>query len=266
MKHSIPHETCQPGADCSRRLRGAARQCNQAAFRIGHRTKRRGQWSIGKAYNRSFSTFMSTTPTAGQSGPQSESTGNGSHLHGCLAAQQSWSAQYRAGLWDDLDSAEQSAPYLTICELYQRHVGDGALLDIGCGSGMLYRYLTEHAGLQSACYTGVDVADDAVRCATASFPGVRISRRNYHSEAVGSRFDCVIFNESLQCFDDPEAVLDKCTRDNLHPCSVLIVAMSGWEHGALWQLLEHRYQLLDEQEARGDDGRTWTVRVYKVPC
>jgi trans-aconitate methyltransferase len=209
---------------------------------------------------------MSTTPTAGQSGAQSESTGNGSHLHGCPAAQQSWNAQYRAGLWDDLDSAEQPAPYLTICELYQRHVGDGALLDIGCGSGMLYRYLTEHAGLQSACYTGVDVADDAVRRATASFPGVRVSRRNYDSETVGSRFDCVIFNESLQCFDDPGAVLEKCTRDNLHPCSVLIVAMSGWEHAALWQLLERRYQLLDEQDAYGGDGLAWTVRVYKVAC
>ena len=209
---------------------------------------------------------MSTTSTAGQSGPQSESTGNGSHPHGCPAAQQSWNAQYRSGLWDDLDSAERSALYLTICELYQRHVGDGALLDIGCGSGMLYQYLTEHASLHSACYTGVDVADDAIRCATASFPGVRISRRDYDSESVGSRFDCVIFNDSLQCFDNPRAILEKCTRDNLHPCSVLIVAMSGWEHAALWELLEHRCQLLDQRDGYGDDGGAWTVRVYKVPC
>jgi 2-polyprenyl-3-methyl-5-hydroxy-6-metoxy-1,4-benzoquinol methylase len=209
---------------------------------------------------------MSTTSAAGQSGPQSESTGNGSHLHGCPAAQQSWNAQYRSGLWDDLDSVERSALYLTICELYQRHVGDGALLDIGCGSGMLYQYLTEHASLHSACYTGVDVADDAIRCATASFPGVRISRRDYDSESVGSRFDCVIFNDSLQCFDDPGAILEKCARDNLHPCSVLIVAMSGWEHAALWELLEHRCQLLDQRDGYGDDGGAWTVRVYKVPC
>lgn len=209
---------------------------------------------------------MSTTSAAGQRGPQSESTGNGNRTHGCPAAQQPWAASYRPGQWDDLDSAEQPAPYLTICELYQRHVGDGALLDIGCGGGMLYRYLTEHAGLRSECYTGVDVANDAVRCATASFPGVRISQRDYDRESVGSRFDCVIFNESLQCFDDPAAILDKCARDNLHPCSVLIVAMSGWEHAALWHLLDRRYLLLDEQDARGDDGRAWTVRVYKAAC
>lgn len=209
---------------------------------------------------------MSTTSAAGYPGPQSESTGNGSQPHGCPVAQRLWHAPHRSGQWDDPDRAEQSAPYMTICELYQRYVGEGAVLDIGCGDGALYQYLTEHAGLDSDDYTGVDVADDAVRRAAASFPGVKVSRRDYDSEAVGSRFDCVVFNASLHCFDDPAAILDKCSRDNLHPCSILIVAMSGWAHSPLWHLLESRYRLLDEQMAHADDGPTWTVRAYKAPC
>src|SRR6476620_2083166 len=106
---------------------------------------------------------MSTMSTAGQLGLRRESTGNGSGATGCPVAQQVWDAQYRAGEWDSPDSAEQAALYLAICELYQRHSGDGTVLDICCGSGNLYHYLTEHAGMQTSCYTGIDVAEDAVR-------------------------------------------------------------------------------------------------------
>lgn len=209
---------------------------------------------------------MSTMSAAGQSGLQNESTGKGGHVHGCPAAQHAWNALYRSGHWHTLDSAEQSAPYLAISELYQRHVGDGTVLDVGCGSGTLYQYLTEHAGIQNHCYTGVDIADEAVRCAAARFPEARIGQRDYGSESVGSRFDCIIFNESLQYFDDPEAVLEKCTSNNMHACSVLIVAMAGPQHGPLWNLLQRHYRLVDEQEVMGDDGSAWNVRVFKVNC
>jgi 2-polyprenyl-3-methyl-5-hydroxy-6-metoxy-1,4-benzoquinol methylase len=187
-------------------------------------------------------------------------------MQGCPAAQQLWDAHYRSGHWDLFESAEQAAPYLTICELYQRHAGDGTVLDIGCGSGNLYHYLSEHAGLPDACYTGVDVAIEAVRRATARFPGVRIGQRDYAAESVGSRFDCVIFNESLQYFPDPAAALDKCVANNMHACSVLIVAMSGCGNDALWESLQRRCRVVDEREVTGEDGRAWTIRVYKDEC
>lgn len=38
-----------------------------------------------------------------------------------------------------------------------------------------------------------------------------------------------------------------------------------WQQPALWWLLERRCPLLDDQEARGDDRRSWTVRACKMP-
>lgn len=209
---------------------------------------------------------MSTVSAAGHSSLLHESTGSGNCVKGCPVAQQLWDVHYQSGHWDILESVDHAAPYLTICELYQRHVGDGTVLDIGCGSGNLYHYLSEHAGLLDACYTGVDVAIDAVRRATARFPGVRIGRRDYGAESVGSCFDCVIFNESLQYFRDPAAILDKCMVNNMHACSVLIVAMSGSGNDILWDLLQRRCRLVDEREVVCEDGRPWTIRVFKDEC
>jgi len=208
---------------------------------------------------------MSTMSTAGQSGTRNESTGNGSGIKGCPVAQHLWDAQYRSGQWDHPDCADQAALYLAICEMYQRYSGDGTVLDIGCGSGNLYRYLTEHAGMQTSCYTGIDIAEEAVRRAAAQFPEAGFGKRDYGTESVGSRFDCVIFNESLQCFEDPVSILQKCMDRNMHACSLLIVAMSGDQNDVLWRALEQRFGMVDEQLAESG-GNLWKIWALKPDC
>jgi 2-polyprenyl-6-hydroxyphenyl methylase/3-demethylubiquinone-9 3-methyltransferase len=205
-------------------------------------------------------------PTAGQSGPGRESAGNGGSVRSRPVAQQVWDAHYRSGQRDYPDSAGQAALHLAICELYQRYSGDGTVLDIGCGNGNLYRYLTEHAGMDTSCYTGIDVAEEAVRQAAAQFPEAGFGQRDYGTESVGSRFDCVIFNESLQCFEDPIAILEKCMDRNMHACSLLIVAMSGDQNESLWGALEERFGMVDEHLAQDHDGSPWKIRALKPDC
>jgi trans-aconitate methyltransferase len=207
---------------------------------------------------------MRMTSTAGQSGLRRESTGNGSMLNDCQVAQAMRHAATEPGQYENIEDANHAAHYLTICELVQRHVGDGTVLDVGCGGGRLYHYLTEHAGMPAACYTGVDRCGDAVRMAAARFPEAGFGRRDYGSESVASRFDCVIFNDSLHCFDDPAAVLDKCVDRNMHACSVLIVAMPANRHDASWQLLAQRYRVVDEQVVSEADGSAWLLRTMRL--
>ena len=215
---------------------------------------------------RSATSKMRMTSTAGQYGMRRESTGSGSMMNDCQVTHAMRQAPTGSGeLEDKGEDADYAAHFLTICELVQRHVGDGTVLDIGCGSGRLYHYLTGHAGMPAGCYTGVDSSGDAVRLAAARFPEAGFGRRDYGRESVASRFDCVIFNDALHCFDDPAAILDKCIARNMHACSVLIVALPAGRHQAVWQLLDGRTRFVDEQAVRDADGSTWTVRAMKLP-
>ena len=207
---------------------------------------------------------MRMTSTAGQYGMRRESTGSGSMMNDCQLTHAVRQAPTGSGELEDRgEDAACAAHFLTICELVQRHVGDGTVLDIGCGSGRLYHYLTEHAGMPAGCYTGVDSSGDAVRLAAARFPDAGFGRRDYGRESVASRFDCVIFNDSLYCFEDPAAILDKCMDRNMHACSVLIVALPAGRYEAVWQLLGLRYRILDERMVEDADGSAWVVRAMK---
>lgn len=200
---------------------------------------------------------MTTVSTAGQQGQRDGAPSNGGH-------NAPLPEEARSLDWDYAQSAGQAGLYMAICELYQRHAGEGSVLDIGCGCGHLYHYLTEHARMPSHGYTGIDSAADAVRRAASRFPEAGFGQRDYWRESVGSRFDCVIFNDALQCFADPAAVLAKCTDRNMHACSLLIVAMAEGGHDAVWHALGKRYIPVDEKTVKNAEGKVWKVRALKL--
>ena len=207
---------------------------------------------------------MRMMSTAGQAGPRRGSIGDGSMMNDCQAAQAVRHAPAGPSQDENRESADHSAHYLTICELVQRHVGEGTVLDVGCGSGKLFHYLTEHAGMPAGWYTGIDCCCKAVRQAAARFPEAGFGRRDYGQESVASRFDCVIFNDSLQCFDDPAATLDNCVEKNMHACSVLIVCIPEGQHEVLWRMLAQRCHVVDVQTVKDDDGSAWTLRALRL--
>ena len=207
---------------------------------------------------------MRMMSTAGRSGPRRESIGDGSMMNDCQAAQAVRHAPAEPGQDENREDADHSAHYLTICELVQRHVGEGTVLDVGCGSGRLYHYLTEHAGMPVGWYTGIDCCCNAVRQAAARFPEAGFGRRDYGRESVASRFDCVIFNDSLHCFDDPAATLEKCVERNMHACSVLIVCIPEGQHDVLRRMLAQRCHVVDVQTVEDDNGSAWTLQTLKL--
>ena len=111
-----------------------------------------------------------------------------------------WERMYRAGQWDFLGSPTQQLRHLAIARILRERFPDGAaVLDVGCGPGLLFPLLD---GPQHS-YTGLDVAPTAIatsrgRCdgdARSSFECVAFE--DFRTER---RFDAVVLSEVLYYF------------------------------------------------------------------
>jgi 2-polyprenyl-3-methyl-5-hydroxy-6-metoxy-1,4-benzoquinol methylase len=184
-------------------------------------------------------------------------------IKGSPAAREVWEQQYRSGGWDYLAGEDEAGHYLAIAEFCRRHLRGSSLLDIGCGTGILVGCLQRHAGMAPSRYTGIDLAEAAVRQAASSHPGARITRLDYSTDVVPGRYDGVIFNETLYCFDDPVAILDKSIADNMHAGSLLIISMYGDHHEAIWDAIASRCDTVDEQVVENSRGVRWKIRALR---
>jgi 2-polyprenyl-3-methyl-5-hydroxy-6-metoxy-1,4-benzoquinol methylase len=184
-------------------------------------------------------------------------------IKGSPAAREVWERQYRSGGWDYLAADDEAAHYLAIVRFYQRHLPGGSVLDIGCGAGILAARLQRHAGMPLSRYTGIDLSEEAILRAAASFPEANWHRLDYGADAMPGRYDGVIFNETLYFFDDPIAILDKSIADNMHGGSLLIISMYGEHHEALWQAMATRGATVDEEVVENSRGVRWKIRTLR---
>lgn len=71
-------------------------------------------------------------------------------------SKEKWESEYSKGQWNYLDqeTVERSrTAIVAVFTLYKR--GDGIILDVGCGEGVLYDYLPESS---RSNYIGVDIS------------------------------------------------------------------------------------------------------------
>jgi 2-polyprenyl-3-methyl-5-hydroxy-6-metoxy-1,4-benzoquinol methylase len=185
-------------------------------------------------------------------------------IKGSAAPREVWEQQYRSRGWDYLASPEEAGHYLAIADLCRRHLSGASLLDIGCGTGILAGYLQRDAGMAPSRYSGIDLAQEAVSQAALSYPGARFSRLDYSTDPVAGRYDGVIFNETIYCFDDPLAIVDKSIVDNMHARSLLIISMYGDHHEALWDAIAARCSTVDERLVENSRGVRWKIRALRA--
>jgi hypothetical protein len=119
--------------------------------------------------------------------------------------------------------------------------------------------------MEPSRYTGIDLAQEAVNQAAASWPGARFLRLDYATDAAPGRYDAVIFNETLYCFEDALAVLDKSIAGNMHARSRLIVSMYGEHHGPVWDAIASRCDTVEKKSVSNSGGVRWKIRLLR-PC
>jgi 2-polyprenyl-3-methyl-5-hydroxy-6-metoxy-1,4-benzoquinol methylase len=187
----------------------------------------------------------------------------GRRSDGLLQPAQTWEAQYAAGRWDFLAQLPELARFSILAGYISHLRPGGAVLDTGCGQGVLLRRLP------SSCYSryvGIDVSGSAIAVAQreqnerSTFLAV-----DCEEYSPAEHFDVIVFNEVLCCLRDPLHTVERYAR-SLNPGGILLVSLCTAARGSstiLWRL-KQAYATVDEvQVAHSGSKISWMCAALR---
>jgi predicted TPR repeat methyltransferase len=126
-----------------------------------------------------------------------------------------WETTYSKGTYDGHADAYQWMRYAVISELIH---SDNArsVLDIGCGYGLLRRFLP-----LDCAYTGLEISQVAVDGITDKRPADHFICADIQKWSPDAAYDAIVLSEVLYYCQEPRAVLFKLEQ-NLNPSGLLI--------------------------------------------
>jgi SAM-dependent methyltransferase len=173
-----------------------------------------------------------------------------------------WEAQYAAGRWDFLAGLDQLARYSVIAGYIHYLKPGAAVLDVGCGEGLLLRSYRPYGYVR---YLGVDIAANAIaRLGAAEDARTRFVCADAESFQPDERFDVIVFNESLYYFRDPLATFARYLQF-LHNDGIIIVStfLGSPRAVSILRRLRERYALLDEVQIKHDKKLAMICSVFR---
>lgn len=173
---------------------------------------------------------------------------------------------YAEGGWDYLRGIDELPRFSVVSGLCHFLKPGGSILEIGCGDGILHERLDRsHFGR----FVGIDISAEAVGRAragqdvTSTF--VVADARDYDPDGL---FDLIIFNEVLEYFPDPFAVVRRydpyLERGGVHIVS-MFVGHDSVRSRKIWRMLDRRYDVLTETRVSNEHGFTWVVKALVPP-
>lgn len=172
-----------------------------------------------------------------------------------------WDEQYAGQHWDFLTGVGELAHYAVIAAYGSYLRPHAAVLDLGCGEGVLYdRYLP----LGCRRYVGVDISQTAVaRLAERASPENEFVAQDAETYEPDGAFDVIIFNESITYFTEPEASFERYARW-LAPDGIMIVSchVQSPRAQAIQRNLKTRHEVMDETVVQ-QGSASWRVTVLR---
>lgn len=178
-----------------------------------------------------------------------------------------WDSEYATGRWEWLKCDDERVHNYIIAAYCTRFGPDAAILDVGCGEGVLHNLLTRDGYRQ---YVGIDLSSTAIdRMASRRDNRTHFLVANAETLALEARFDIVVLNEVLYYFRDPIAALSRLRA--MAPAGVFIISMADLGFRAtlriqrIWQDIGASMPMLDGTSLRYAKGLHRTIRIFGVP-
>lgn len=186
---------------------------------------------------------------------------------GLPKSQATWDAEYSAGSWNYLEGMSERSRHMIALGHILGLEGQRRVLDVGCGAGGLLE-LGKHFPLSG--YHGIDISKVAISKARQRFRGmdtgfpIQFEVADFESFTSESRYDVILFNESLSYARDPVAILKHC-RGLLSPEGVFLISLCyNWWQNPLMDRITSAYRTLQSSDVINEEGLTWQIRVLAV--
>jgi len=151
------------------------------------------------------------------------------------------------------------------------HSGD--ILDVGCGSGLLYE---RSRNIEFSTWTGVDLSEVAIEKANQISKSHKDSRAHFICEDMLSTdtrweknsYDTIVVNEVLNMCADPNQMLERLSQ-SLRPNGTIII--SAWRHlgdRRLWIYIRNHLTIIERIDLKSSISslapRGWRVSLLKI--
>jgi 2-polyprenyl-3-methyl-5-hydroxy-6-metoxy-1,4-benzoquinol methylase len=173
-----------------------------------------------------------------------------------------WEARYSSGWLEKYRQIDKLARYSIIIGYCHYFTQTPAILDVGCGQGILQERL-HHTYRR---YVGLDHSAKAIHQAAGRQDDRTVFiTADASTYACEEQFDVIVFNECLYYFEDPLAVMRRY-ESFLQADGIFIVSI--FEHlktQKVWKILDSQYITIDSVRVRQKTGKTWAVKVFAPP-
>jgi len=173
-----------------------------------------------------------------------------------------WDDEYARGRWEYLDNIEEMARYAVIAGYCRHHGNVSSVLDLGCGAGLLRRWLRP---LEPIFYVGVDLSNVAIEAARNEWTdeSSKFVAMDVETFVPDRKFDVIVLNEVLYYFDDPDLVLTRFAAFLEENGKLVISVWNSPDCRRAWGRSRGSVHMLDEVQIRHQSGVSWDIRLCR---
>lgn len=170
------------------------------------------------------------------------------------------------GMLSNYDDFWRDENYHHVLDLFPRDE-KFSLLDVGCAIGDGCELLYEH--FPQAIITGADISDVGIKKAKKKTKGVEYVVLDILEEPIPEKYDWILIVETLEHFDDPFMVVEKCLKSVNKALIISVPYKQKIPKNKLANIGQHRYSF-DEETFSNYNCRvvkiTEYVEVTKAQC